>query len=328
MSVDRRLLGWGVFLVLVGGIPLAVSQGWIDRNVVGRAWELWPFVLIGAGAGLLLAATPLRALGGVIIAATLGTMVGAVLAVGFGGFTSGGIGCGAGGTGPQIVDERGTFEGGSAAVVIEARCADVDVTAGAGSGWHLIVNGEQSARPAVAAAAGSLAVRSPSGAVVFPFSPGSSWRLDLGTDPRLDLSLRVDAGSADVDLGGATVGRLVVDGNAIGATRLDLSEAAVDRLDVEVNAADVAVGLPTRTGLTGEIRANAASIELCAAAEVGLRLRVEESITASNNFAAAGLVPGDDTWESPGFATAAVQVELRIGGGAVSYTLSPEGGCR
>jgi hypothetical protein len=328
MTVDRRLLNWGVFLVLVGGIPLAVSQGWIDRDVVARAWELWPFILIGAGIGLLLAATPLRALGGVIVAATIGTMVGAVLAVGFGGFSFGSIGCGAGTGGPQIVDERGTFDGGSASVTLEARCAEVSVTTGAGAGWALTVNGAEDARPTVAAAAGSLAVRSPEGPVVFPFNQGSSWRLVLGTDPRLDLSLQVDAGSAEVDLAGATVGLLEVGANAIGDTRLDLSAAAVDRVDVEANAADLAILLPTTADLSGDVRGNAASIELCAADEVGLRFRVEENITASNNFAAAGLIRSGDTWESPGYAAAAVQVDLRIGGGAVSYALSPQGGCR
>lgn len=328
MSVDRRLLNWGVFLVLVGGIPLAVSQGWIDGDVVARAWELWPFILIGAGIGLLLAATPLRALGGVIVAATIGTMIGAVLAVGFGGFSFGSIGCGGAAGGPQIVDERGTFEGGSATVALEARCAEVAVTTGAGAGWQVTVNGDEAARPTVVAAAGSLAVRSPSGPTVFPFAQGSAWRLELGTDPRLDLSIRVDAGSADVDLAGATVGRLEVTANAVGDTRLDLSGATVDRLDVEVNAADVAIALPTTTDLAGEVQGNAASVSLCAADDTGLRFRVEDNITASNDFADAGLVRTGDTWESPGFAGAAVQVELRISGGAVSYTLNPRGGCK
>ena len=328
MTVDRRLLNWGVFLVLVGGIPLAVSQGWIDSDVVAQAWQLWPLILIGAGVGLLLTATPLRALGGVIVAATIGTMVGAVLAVGFGGFSFGTIGCGGGADGPQIVDERGTFEGGSARVAVEARCAELRVATGAGAGWELTVNGEESARPTVAAAAGSLAVRSPSGPTVFPFAQGSSWRLELGTDPRLDVSLRIDAGSADVDLAGATVGLLEVDANAVGDTRLDLAAAAVDRIDVEVNAADVAIELPATASLAGELQGNAASVDLCAAPDVGLRFRVDENITASNNFADAGLVRSGNTWESPGYAAAAVQVDLGIGGGAVSYTLNPGGGCR
>ena len=330
MTVDRRLLNWGVFLVLVGGIPLAVSQGWIDREVVARAWELWPLILIGAGIGLLLAATPLRALGGIVVAATLGTIVGAVLAVGFGGFSMGSLGCGSADAGaPQIVDERGTFGGGSGRVVLDANCAEIRVTTGAGSGWSVTVNGTENARPTIEQNAGDVTVRSPSDPVVFPFgSQRATWRVELGTDPRLDLELGLNAGSADVDLGGATVGQLQVDANAIGSSRLDLSRAAVERLDVSVNAADIAILLPADAGLEGSVSGNAASIGLCAAPGVGLRLVVDDSITASDNFEEAGLVLRSGAWESPDYAAAAVKVELRTTGSAVSYTLDPEDGCR
>lgn len=47
MSIDRGFLGWGVFLILLGGIPLAVNQGWLDAAVVEGAWQLWPVVIIG-----------------------------------------------------------------------------------------------------------------------------------------------------------------------------------------------------------------------------------------------------------------------------------------
>ena len=94
MSVDRRLLNWGIFLVLLGGIPLAVAQGWIPRDVVARAWELWPLILIGAGIGLILSRTPFQAIGGIIVAGTFGVILGAIVAVGFGGIGIGTLGCG------------------------------------------------------------------------------------------------------------------------------------------------------------------------------------------------------------------------------------------
>ena len=330
MTVDRRLLNWGVFLVLVGGIPLAVSQGWIDRDLVSRAWELWPLILIGAGIGLILAATPLRALGGVIVAATFGTMLGSFIAVGFGGFSLGSFGCGPADAGaPRIAEERGTFDAGTGRVVLEANCAEIQLTTGAGNGWSVTVDGTESARPTIEQSAGDVIVRSPSNPVVFPVgSQRATWRVDLGTDPRLDLQIDLNAGSAGIDLAGATVGRLGVNANAIGSTRLDLSDAAVERLDVSVNAADMAILLPAGADLEGSISGNAASIDLCAAAGVGLRFVVDDNITASDNFDEAGLVRRGGAWESPEYATSATQVELRIAGGAVSYTLDPEDGCR
>ncbi len=329
MTVDRRLLNWGVFLILVGGIPLAVSQGWIDRDVVAQAWQLWPLILIGAGIGLILSATPLRALGGVIVAATLGTMLGSLLAVGFGGFGIGSFGCGPAEAGaPRIAEEGGAFDG-SGRVVLDANCAEVRVTTAPGSDWDVTVDGSDNARPTIEENAGDVIVRSPSDPVVFPFgSQRATWNVELGTDPRLDLELGLNAGSADVDLAGATLGRLQVDANAIGDTRLDLADAAVERLDVAVNAADIAILLPVGADLEGSISGNAASIELCAAPGVGLRLVVDDSITASDNYDEAGLVNRGGAWESPDYATAATQVELRTTGSAVSYTLNPEDQCR
>ena len=137
MSVDRRLLNWGVFLVLLGGVPLAVAQGWIPEDTVARAWELWPLILIGAGVGLILSRTPLRALGGIIVAGTFGVILGAMLAVGFGGFSVGNIGCGGANAGDaQVLQESGSFEGGSGTgrVVLAANCASVQVTTQAGAG--------------------------------------------------------------------------------------------------------------------------------------------------------------------------------------------------
>jgi hypothetical protein len=330
MAVDRRLLNWGVFLVLLGGIPLAVNQGWLARDLVERAWELWPLILIGAGIGLVLAATPLRALGGVVVAGTLGTMLGALLAVGFGSFNFGSFGCGAAdAAAPQILQDEGAFAGGAGRVSVEANCADVRVATVPGAGWGITVNGTENARPTVAREGDRVVVRSPAGPVVVPFtSQRATWRLDLGRDARLDLGLTLNAGGTTVDLAGATLGSLEVDGNAIGDSRLDLSTATIDRLDVSVNAADLAILLPTGADLTGSIAGNAASVQLCAPAGVGLRLVVEDSLTASDNYDDEGLVRRGNAWESPDFAGAATQVELRTTGNAISYTLNPEDGCR
>jgi len=38
VNVDRRLLGWGLFFILLGGIPLAVKGGLLDEQMVGQ----WP----------------------------------------------------------------------------------------------------------------------------------------------------------------------------------------------------------------------------------------------------------------------------------------------
>jgi len=330
MSVDRRLLNWGVFLVLLGGIPLAVAQGWIPRETVEQAWELWPLILIGAGIGLILSRTPFQAIGGIIVAGTFGVILGAVVAVGFGGISIGNLGCGpAAADAPQVLGETGTFEGGTGRVVLAANCAAVTVATRAGTSWDVDVRGTESARPTLRRSAGEVEVRSPEGPGVFPLdSKRSTWRVDLGTDPRLDLEVSLNAGEASLDLRGAAIGRLVFDGNAIGNSRLDLSAATADRLEVSVNAADLAILLPAAGNLEGSIKGNAASVEICAPAGVGLRLIGDDNITASDNFDEQGLVERGNAWESPDYATAATQIELSTSGAAVSYELNPEDGCR
>jgi hypothetical protein len=330
MSVDRRLLNWGVFLVLLGGVPLAVSQGWIPRDVVARAWELWPLILIGAGIGLILSRTSLRALGGIIVAGTFGVILGGIIAVGFEGLQIGGVGCGApAADAPEIVREQGSFDSGTGRVILDASCASVGVATTSGTGWTVVVRGSESARPTIDRSAERVAVRSSGQPVAFPFTTQrASWQVDLGRDPRLDLDLTVNAGDATVDLAGATVGTLTLDANAIGDTLLDLSAANVARLDVAANAASIAIELPATADLQGAIVGNAASVQLCAPAGIGLRLLVEDNITASNNYDDRGLVRTGNAWETPGYATAATQVELRTTGNAISYTLDPEGGCQ
>src|SRR5262245_18522434 len=82
MHVDRRLLGWGLFFILVGGIPLAVRTNVISAALVGQWANLWPLLLIAWGIGLLLRGTPIEWIGGALTAITFGVMGGGLLATG------------------------------------------------------------------------------------------------------------------------------------------------------------------------------------------------------------------------------------------------------
>lgn len=330
MSVDRRLLGWGIFLVLLGGVPLAVTQGWIQRDAVVGAWRLWPLVFVAIGVALILSRTPLRTLGSVLVAVTAGTMLGALVAVGVGGFHVGDFRCGAAAAdAPLALSETGAFEGGSGRLALDATCAAITVSTGPGSTWGVEVRGTAEARPTIDRTADEVTVRAPGSTFVFPFGARrSTWRVDLGTDPRLDLSVQLDAGEALLDLRGASLGHLGFEGSAIGDSRLDLSAATVASLDVAVNAAALSILLPKAGGLQGTVRGNAAALDICSPPGVGLRIVADRNITASNNFGAAGLVARGDAWESVDFATAAARTELTTAGAAASFTLNPEDGCQ
>ncbi len=146
MSIDRRLANLGIFLLILGAIPLAVSQGWIAHETISRAWELWPLILIGIGIGLILRRTPFHFLGGLLVAATFGTMFGSLLA---GGLSLGALGCGtaASSTDPAVLDEHGTFGAGTVSVELNATCASMAVGPAPGAAWAVTVNGQASGRP-------------------------------------------------------------------------------------------------------------------------------------------------------------------------------------
>src|SRR4051794_28247992 len=57
MRVNRGLLGWGVFFLVLGAVPLVVAYGGVAASTFDRAWQLWPLLLIGAGLGLVFART-------------------------------------------------------------------------------------------------------------------------------------------------------------------------------------------------------------------------------------------------------------------------------
>jgi hypothetical protein len=328
MSIDRRLANLGVFLLILGAIPLAVSQGWIAHETISRAWELWPLILIGFGIGLILRRTPLHFAGGLLVAATFGTMFGSLLA---GGLSLGALGCGtaAAATDPAVLDEHGTFGAGTASVELNATCASVAVGPAPGAAWAVTVNGQASGRPTLEQAVSRLAVRSTNRNVTIPFDDGrrSRWNVTLGTEVTYSLDVNLNAGEVTVDLAGLRVDTLAAQGNAIGNSRLLLHDATVGRLQAQVNAGDLKIGLPAGSDLTGQVEANAASVALCADPGTGLRLRNTSTLTG-DNFAAAGLVKSGTTWESPGISSAAHVVDLALEGAAASFTLNPSEGCR
>jgi hypothetical protein len=328
MSVDRRLVNLGIFLLILGAIPLAVSQGWIARETVSHAWELWPLILVGIGIGLILRRTPFHFAGGLLVAATFGTMFGGLLA---GGLSLGTLGCGSvsAATDPSVLDEHGTFGGGTTSVVLRATCASLAVVPASGAAWGVTVTGRADARPTLERAADRLQVRSPDRTVVVPFTDGqrSRWNVTLGTDAAYALDVNLNAGEANIDLAGLRVETLTAQVNAVGNSRLLLHDATVGRLDVQVNAGDLKIGLPAAADLAGRIQANAASVTLCADPGTGLRLRNTSAVTA-DNFASAGLVRSGATWESPGIGSAAHLVDLVLDGAAANFTLNPSEGCR
>ena len=325
MHVRRGFLGWGIFLILAGAIPLAVRAGYITDDQLGRFWTLWPLILVGVGLGLILARTRFGFVGGLVVAATVGIMVGGLLSAGVVGLSGGS--CGSDPATAPFAARDGAIEG-AGEVKLQLDCGDLTIATAQGSSWHLEGTDTKGAGPDVESSASSLDIRThdSNGASFLGFGARDTWRLTLPTSAQLGLDLQLNAGRGTVALGGATLTDLKLQMNA-GSATIDLgSAAAIRAVDLQLNAGSLGLTLPNLS-MTGTIQANAGAVTICAPPGAGLRLHTGESVLASYDYAGHGLVQDGKTWTTPGFESATVRIELETNANAGSFSLDPEDGC-
>lgn len=327
MRINRGLLGWGVFLLLVGAVPLAVRAGYLTNDQIARIGSLWPLILIGIGIGILLARTRFAVLGGLLVAATFGAIVGGVLSGGVEGFAGGA--CGPGTATTPFASRDGSFETTTVNVDLAFSCGTMAVATAPGIGWMVEGQDDDGTGPRVEANGESLTVdannrdRGPFGVL----SDREFWRITLPDAVRLELSVEMNAGSSTVDLAGASLESLDLNVNA-GSATVDLATAKeLGLLNIELNAGSMNVTLPGQT-VNGSIDVNAGSVNLCTPIGVALRFNAEDSHLSSHDFEEQGLVQTGSTWQTPGFENAAMRIELDTQVNAGSFSLNPEDGCR
>lgn len=323
MHVDRRLLGWGVFFILLGGIPLANRAGLLDDTLL-RQWPLlWPLLLIGWGLGLLLRGTPLALVGGAVTAITFGMMGGGALATGFGGisFASGCTGATPATAFPSSQGELGA----TARADIEFNCGKLAVTTADGTAWSVSGSDHDGTGPTVVANAGSLSLESET-RNIFASGGRAEWSVTLPRSPVLALGLTLNAGEGTVRLDGASVATVSMTVNA-GSMNLDLAQAAeAGDVNATVNLGDATIALPAGASAV-TLSLNAGSLELCLPAGAPVRVSWSGNV-GSNNLDDVGLIRGDgQTWTSAGFAADQPHIELHGSANAGSFELTLGGTC-
>jgi hypothetical protein len=328
VRVDRRFLNWGVFLVVLGLVPLLVRLDMISSGAIREAWRLWPLVFVGLGLGLLLRQTPVAPMGGLVVAGTLGLVIGSL--IGVGGSISAGCGIGQG-AGPVVQTSRsGLFRGPSAEVTIAIDCGQLEVGAQGGAGWSVEAQDPAGHPVLIDAGLSDLTVRTPGPEDFFGLFTGGrgprSWAITLPEDPQLDVQVDMNAGDGRLDLGYGHVGRLSGTFNAADV-RIDLSDATVGGLELTLNAGSGKMSFPSRSSFQGSLKVNAASVAICVPQEVGLRVEVRGALHSAD-FGPQGLVKTGDTWETPNWGVAAERIDLQIDANAASVSLNPPGGCR
>jgi len=320
MRISRRFLDWGVFFIAFGLVPLAVQLGWVDRSAVADLWRLWPLILVGAGVGLLLSRTRLEALGGVIVAATCGLLLGGILTAG----ANLGTICGPGGGGTTVASRSGTLEPG-AAVNIELSCGRLSVGTASGNAWKVAWGPTEKDEPTIQGSGAALRVRGPEGTVtVFPGTSGSIWDVSLPQGSVTRLNIGLNAASATLPLDGLFLGGVNIQANAADA-RVDLGSATASTVNAQVNVGSLRLGLPATGPTTGAIEANLSSIVLCAPPGLPLRIVTKASLAGVD---LPGLTRiGDDVYQSDDW-NPATGAQLRVQVNLGSLKLERGGTCR
>ena len=320
MRVNRRFLYWGVFLVAVGSVLVAADLTSVDRATVADALRLWPLAVVAIGVGLVLRGTRLSLPGGLIAAAVPGLVLGGAFAVA----PHIAVDCGSAGSPSSTASRTGTFDG-SARISVRTGCGSVVIDTAPGGGWRLDTGNATDRPPIIDASARSLSIDAGGGDGWHAFDRArDAWHLTLPTTAIDDLSVDVNAGTGRIDLAGAQIASLDVKSNAA-QTSLDLTSASVSSLIGQVNAGMTSIRLSGTADVTGSWKVNAASLQLCAPAGLGLRVH---HTGALGGMRVNGLEQTDPTWQSSDYASAAHHADLTVIANLGSVEINPIGGCK
>ena len=324
MHVDRRLLGWGLFFIIVGAIPLATRAGYLDPELVGRWPSLWPVLLIAWGLGLLLRRTPIEWVGGAIAAVVFGVMGGGLLASGFAGAPIS-TGCGGQSAGTAFATQSGTFAG-TGRLNVALSCGSLTLTPTPGSAWSISGTESEGRTPRIDIDGSTIEIDSGDRGSFFGRNNRTDWTVAVPIDPQVSLGVTINAGEARADLGDTHLGNVDLTVNAGSASLYFGGVDALGDVNATVNAGSATVTIPPGAR-SANVSLNAGNMEICVAADAAIRVAWSGAL-GSNNLDASGLTRVDNnTWTSAGFDASAPHLELRVSANAGSFSLDRDGTC-
>lgn len=313
MRINRSLLNWGVFLIALGGVPLAVQQGFAEESIAGDLWRLWPLILVGIGLGLIMRWTPLAWVGGALVAGTFGLIFGALIAGGFSGISNTCVGIG---NSDAVTTQDGDLASGTTfAVDLELSCGQLQLGRASGSTWDVVAVHDASESPTIQGTRDDLLLRQAAGDngfLALSQQVRNEWQVEVPATAALTLDATLNAAEGAIDAGTGPIASISATMNA-SDTSVDLATASTPtpaRLDLTLNASSSTVSLPAGS-LTGDINLNVSSLELCIPEAAQARLRFESTL-ASDDLGSSGLVKDGDGWQTPGYAIAAMRIDLVI----------------
>lgn len=344
MRINRSLLNWGVFLIALGGIPLAVDQGWVDADVAGDLGRLWPLILVGIGLGLILRWTPAAWFGGALVAATFGIIFGAaVVAVpeddigslqGIIPAIASGT-CSTGDPGSGRTDEGGIASASAFELDASLSCGELTLARAAGPTWAVQARHDEDDAPRIDASAldGATAALglSQGGRDDLDFlnrRAQSEWQVEVPGAAALTLGITLNAVDASVDAGAGPVRRVAGTYNA-SDVEMDLAAAATPErasVDLTLNASDGELRLPDGD-VSVNVTLNASSLSVCVPASAAVEVEIAETLS-SNDLGDSGLEDaGQGRWASPGFDLADDRIEVSVSSTVSDFSLERPESC-
>lgn len=327
MSINRGLLNWGVFFVVLGAIPLAVRYGGLDPAQVDEVWRFWPLILVGIGLGLVLRLTPLAWLGGALVSATLGLIFGALLTTG-----TSGVNLACMGTGDDETTSRsGVAMSAEFGLDLELTCGELTVSRVPEARWTVEAGHAAGKPPAVEGSSSDLRLKYPTeNPALFPFADLArvAWDVGLPAAPELSVGMTLNMSSADVTLGPGPVGRIGATYNFASAD-VDLTGAsnpAAISLSSTYNFTSGRLTLSPVT-LSGSLTLNFSSLEVCLDPSAAARIEHKGTLS-SDDLTASGLEEAGQGWQTPGFSAAKERIELRITSTFSSLDIDRSGACQ
>lgn len=344
MRIDRSLLNWGVFLIALGGVPLAVDQGWLESDIASDLGQLWPLILVGIGLGLILRWTPMAWFGGALVAATFGVILGAaavslrdhdvpnVWAV-IPAITSGA--CADGDPGVETTTREGIASDEVFELDLSFPCGELTVERAASSTWRVVAAHDAGEAPRVEETDGSNGTTaitiSDDGSEEIAFigrQSRSDWDVQVPAAADLTIGMTLDAARGSIDTGAGPVSRVEATLNAADAV-IDLGAAETGEtstLQLTLNASDGRLVLPEGP-LRGSVTLNASSLEICVPASTAVEIELSETLS-SNDVGDAGLDEvRDSTWTTPGFSGSANSISLELASTVSSLSLERPEAC-
>lgn len=327
MNLDRRLLGWGLFFIILGGVPLLARAGVLSEDLIERWPTLWPLVLIAWGVGMILSRTSLDWLGGAVFAVTLGLMGGGALTTGFSGFSgfSGFTGCGDDPGATAFATKSGDLAAGGR-VNVEFSCGTLAVVASDSSDWSVSGTDRDGRGPDVSTSASDVTIRSPEhGGFFNPIAGSSAWNVTVPRGTASSVGITLNAGDGTVDLAGTNLSSMNFTVNAGSLdVALEASEG-IASVNGTVNAGSAVVSLPG--DLEVNLSLNAGSIDVCLPSGSAVTVQWSGAL-GSNDLDQAGLVKlNDQTWQTPGFSAGQPHASLNVSANAGSFSLQFGGTC-